>query len=62
MRCETCLGAGRLSTYEGQTWENGYTRGKQNLDSLRLKDEKTHFGIIVLSSTMASWTNFQCIL
>ena len=40
VRCETCLRAERLTTYEGETGGNGYTRIKQHLDSLRLKDVK----------------------
>ena len=40
MRCETCLGAGRVSTYAGETGRNGYTRGREHLDSLRLEDEE----------------------
>ena len=40
IRCETCLRAGRVRNYEGETGKNGYTIGRQHLDSLRLKDEE----------------------
>ena len=37
--CETCLRAGRLSCYCGETGSNCYVRGKQHKSGLRLKDE-----------------------
>ena len=40
MRCETCHKDGRLSTYAGETGRNGYSRGKEHLDALRLEDEE----------------------
>ena len=40
VECLTCVLAGRESTYEGETGKNGYTRGLQHLDALRLEDEK----------------------
>ena len=40
IRCESCLRAGKRRTYEGETGKNGYTRGKQHMDSLRLQDEE----------------------
>ena len=40
MRCETCLRAGRLSSYAGETGRNSYSRGKEHLDALRLEDEE----------------------
>ena len=38
--CETCKLAGRTTIYSGDTRKNGFTRGKQHLDALRLKDEE----------------------
>ena len=40
VRSETCLGAGRVSTYAGETGRNGYTGGREHLYSLRLEDKK----------------------
>ena len=40
IRCETCRQAGRLSLYDGESGSNCYTRGKQQEDGLRLKDEE----------------------
>ena len=40
VRCETCHKDGRLSTYAGETGRNGYSRGKEHLDALRLEDEE----------------------
>ena len=40
IRCETCLKAGRVSTYAGETGRNGYSRGKEHLDAIRLEDEE----------------------
>ena len=40
IRCETCMRAGRLSLYDGESGSNCYTRGKQHQDGLRLKDEE----------------------
>ena len=37
--CETCLRAGKLSCYCGETGANCYVRGKQHKSGLRLKDE-----------------------
>ena len=39
VRCETCLKAGKLSTYAGETGRNGFTRG-EHLDALRLEDDE----------------------
>ena len=38
--CLTCLLAGKETFYEGETGKNGFTRGVQHLDALRLEDEK----------------------
>jgi hypothetical protein len=40
VRCETCIKAGRISTCAGETGRNGYTRGREHLDALRLEDEE----------------------
>ena len=40
IECETCQLAGVVSLYEGETGRNGYTRGKEHLDALRLEDEE----------------------
>ena len=40
IRCETCLMDGKLSSYAGETGRNGYTRGNEHLDALRLEDEE----------------------
>ena len=40
MKCETCHLDGRKTVYEGETGKNGYTRGAEHQDSLRLKDEE----------------------
>ena len=40
MRCETCLKAGKLSTYAGETGRNGYSREREHLDALRLEDDE----------------------
>ena len=40
MRCETCLRAGRQSTYAGETGRNSYSRGKEHMDAFRREDEK----------------------
>ena len=40
IRCETCLKDGKLSSYAGETGRNGYSRGKEHLDALRLEDEE----------------------
>ena len=40
VRCETCQRAGRLSTYAGETGRNGFSRGREHLDALRLEDEE----------------------
>ena len=40
VRCETCLKAGKLSTYAGETGRNGYSRGREHLDALRLEDDE----------------------
>ena len=39
IRCETCHLDGISSLYEGETGRNGYTRGKEHLDALRLENE-----------------------
>ena len=38
--CESCLMAGKCTEYEGETGNNGYTRGKEQTDGLRLKNEE----------------------
>ena len=38
--CESCLMAGKCTEYEGETGNNGYTRGKEQADGLRLKNEE----------------------
>ena len=38
--CETCKLAGKTTIYSGETGKNGFTRGKQHQDALRLKDEE----------------------
>ena len=38
--CERCLGAGKSSEYEGETGANGFTRGKEQANGLRLEEEK----------------------
>ena len=38
VRCETCHLDGRKSVYEGETGKNGYTRGAEHEDALRLKN------------------------
>ena len=40
VKCETCHMDGRKTVYEGETGKNGYTRGAEHQDSLRLKDEE----------------------
>ena len=40
IRCDTCLRAGKVMNYEGESGKNGYTRGRQHLDSLRRRDEE----------------------
>ena len=40
IRCETCWQAGRLSLYDGESGSNCYTRGKQQEDGLRLREEE----------------------
>ena len=35
--CETCKLAGKTTIYSGETGKNGFTRGKQHQDALRLK-------------------------
>ena len=40
MRCETCLRAGKQSTYAGETGRNSYSHGKEHLDALRREDEE----------------------
>ena len=40
VRCETCHKAGRLSTHAGETGRNGFSKGKEHLDALRLEDEE----------------------
>ena len=37
---ETCLNAGKLSMYAGETGRNGYTREREHLDALRLEDDE----------------------
>ena len=40
MQCLTCLQAGKVSLYEGESGKNGFSRGLLHLDALRLEDEK----------------------
>ena len=40
IRCESCLLAGKLAQYDGETGANGFTRGGEHQDALRLEDEK----------------------
>ena len=37
--CERCLEAGKSSEYEGETGANGFTRGKEQANGLRLEEE-----------------------
>ena len=36
--CLTCQEAGKCTVYEGETGRNGFTRGSEHLDALRLED------------------------
>ena len=38
--CLGCLRAGRCTEYDGETGNNGYTRGKEQADGLRLESEE----------------------
>ena len=38
--CETCQKDGVVNLYEGEMGRNGYTRGKEHLDALRLENEE----------------------
>ena len=40
IKCETCQRAGLVTVYEGETGRNGYTRGKEHLDALRLENKE----------------------
>ena len=39
--CETCLGAGKVTTYEGETGRNAFSRGLEHQQGLRQKSEKS---------------------
>ena len=39
--CQTCLQAGRITTYEGETGRNAFTRGIEHQQGLRQKSEKS---------------------
>ena len=39
--CETCLLAGRSTTYEGETGRNAFTRGLEHQQGLRQKSEQS---------------------
>ena len=40
IRCENCQLDGKSTIYDGETGKNGYTRGLQHQDALRLRDEE----------------------
>ena len=41
MRCETCLLAGKLCIYDGETGRNFYCRGKEHHAALRLEEQES---------------------
>ena len=60
VRCETCLKAGKLNTYAGETGRNGFTRGGEHLDALRLEDDENPLGkhcLVEHGGTKACKTN-----
>ena len=40
VQCLTCLQAGKVSYYEGESGKNGFRRGLDHLDALGLEDAK----------------------
>ena len=51
--CETCLLAGKKTTYEGETGRNAFTCGVEHQQGLKQRSEKVLCGSIVSWSTPA---------